>query len=67
MLRSAAASKGQQARKGGELGNPKHELIVSLTGDPEILPTEPVRSLPTAHAGIFAYFRTSKRNPGLDC
>ena len=50
MLRSAAASKGQQARKGGELGSTKHESIVSLTGDPEILPPEPVRSLPTAHA-----------------
>jgi hypothetical protein len=59
MLRSATASKGQQARKRGELGSPKHESIVSLTGDPEILPAEPVRSLPTAHAGIFAYFRTS--------
>jgi hypothetical protein len=56
MLRSTAASKGQQARKRGEFRSPKHESIVSLTGDLEILPPEPVRSLPNAHPGFFAYF-----------
>ena len=35
--------------------------IVSLAGDPEILPPEPGPSLPAAHAGSFAYFRTSSR------
>ena len=33
--------------------------IVSLAGDPEILPPEPGPSLPAAHAGSFAYFRAS--------
>ena len=59
MLRSAAASKGQQARKRGELGALENESIVSLAGDPEILPPVQARLLPTAPAGLFAYFRIS--------
>src|SRR5450631_3143725 len=40
--------------------------IVSLAGDPEILPPEPVPSLPAAHAGSFAYFRTRKHRTPIE-
>jgi hypothetical protein len=59
MLRSTAASTGQQARKQGEQGAFENESIVSLAGDPEILPPVQARLLPTAPARLFACFRPS--------
>jgi hypothetical protein len=53
MLRSTAASKGQQARKGGELRSPKRESIVSLAETRGFYrPTQPTDAYRT-----FAYLR----------